>query len=75
MRRYLPPLSDDGAAPAPAAAAAVVELGSVVVPLAKVTAVANKPVQAIWALRDASGAATGDVTLETSWLPACCTDA
>lgn len=76
LRSYLPPAADaePPAAPPPAAAApatAAEQLGAAVIPLAALVAVANKPVQAIWPLRDAAGGAMGDVALEASWLPAC----
>ena len=58
-------------AAAAAAADAPVALAAARLPLRHLAANANRPVQRIWQLIDGWGAAVGDTTVDTAWLPVC----
>jgi hypothetical protein len=83
MRAYWSPDADgkDAVEDEEASTCDATFVGAVRVPLAKLVASANKPYQAVWQLvnhgvlvggvRAEDSPAVGQVTLETSWLPAC----
>jgi hypothetical protein len=84
MRAYWTPDSDvtvmtDDEDPLMRDSTAALSLGSARVPLSKLVRTPNKPYQAVWQLvKPADGCdcpervkSVGNVTLETSWLPAC----